>query len=54
MIATFKARSGWSKRILVSLLLTAAALLLSYSNVVYRWDLFLYDWNRMAWSRVPA
>lgn len=54
MIAKFKARSGWSKRVLVSLLLTAAALLLSDSNLLYRWDLFLYDWNRMAWSRAPA
>ena len=54
MIATFKARSGWSERILVSLLLTAAALLLSDTNALYRWDLFLYDWNRTAWSRAPA
>ncbi|KFB67284.1 EAL domain-containing protein [Candidatus Accumulibacter vicinus] len=54
MIATFKASSDWSKRILVSLLLTVAALLLSESNLLHRWNLFLYDWNRMAWSRAPA
>lgn len=54
MIATSKTRSDWPKRLLFSLLLTAAALLLSESSVLYRWDLLLYDWNRMAWSRAPA
>lgn len=47
-------RAGWLEKIGLSLALTITALVLVYTNGLYRWDLLFYDWNLAAWSRQPA
>jgi CHASE2 domain-containing sensor protein len=54
MIPTIQSRAGWLKKIGLALALTTLALVLLYTNALYRWDWLFYDWNLAAWSRAPA
>ena len=47
-------RTGWSRKIGLFLSLPVFALVLVYTNWLYRWDLLIYDWNLAAWMRAPA
>lgn len=53
MTRSFVRTTFWEKLGLF-LLLPIVALVLFQSNALYRWDLLIYDWSLMAWSRPPA
>lgn len=54
MIPLAQSRAGWLEKIGLALALTTVALILVYTNGLYRWDGVFYDWNLAAWSRTPA
>lgn len=54
MIPSLREYAGWLEKIGLTLVLTTGALILVYTNGLYRWDGLFYDWNLAAWSRTPA
>jgi len=54
MIRSLREYAGWLEKIGLTLVLTTGALILVYTNGLYRWDGLFYDWNLAAWSRTPA
>lgn len=47
-------RVGFWQKLGLFVFLTALAFVLFKASALYRWDLLIYDWNLMAWSRPAA